>query len=149
MDTTRMTDRSRHVLKIAEAQAARLGAQAIEPEHILLALAIERNGVAGNILYYMGASTESIEDAILRSSTGASIITLPLQWSDESEHVVLRAQTEVKLLNHNYQGTEHLILGVVSTTNGRIPEILSDLGISPSSLRQEVYALLGHQLPAP
>jgi ATP-dependent Clp protease ATP-binding subunit ClpC len=142
----RMTDRARRVLSFAEREARRLGAAAVDPEHLLLALAFERGGVAAAALENLGAGLEQIAAALPPAPLSPVNGAEPLLWSSGTERAVARAYTELAPLGHNYVGTEHLVLGVVLTGGGKVPEVLNRLGVSAEKVQGEVYAILGHGL---
>jgi ATP-dependent Clp protease ATP-binding subunit ClpC len=56
------------------------------------------------------------------------------------------AMEELKLLNHNYVGTEHQLLGLLREKEGIAVHALLDLGLDLHEIRKEVYSLLGHDL---
>ncbi len=144
IDTTRMTDRSRKVLQIAEEQARLRGATHVLPEHVLLGLYLEGAGVAANALRYLGVADQAIEDLLPLHHRNVRNSTQPLAWDEGVLQAAERALEEAKRLHHNYVGTEHLALGIVHTGGGDIPRILANLNITPESVHEEVYRLLGH-----
>lgn len=145
IDTRRLTDRSRRVLALAESQATRLRAAAVEPEHLLLALAEEGQGVAANVLRRAGAEFEKLKVALeaIGPIADASPIS-PMPWSVRAEQIISRAHDEMRPMNHNYVGTEHLILAVSGEADGHVPRIFADCAVRPQDIRRETYELLGH-----
>jgi len=111
------------------------------PEHLLFALAAEGNGIASHVLRDLGAENEEIQLALSagRIATPGDKTT-PLPWDNVTKQVVLQSAAELVPLTHNYIGTEHLILGlsVVAT------ELFERVGIKPTEVRSDVYAILGH-----
>jgi hypothetical protein len=71
------------------------------------------------------------------------------RFTDRARRVVVLAQDEARLLNHNYIGTEHLLLGLVREGEGVAAEALESLGISLETVRHEVEAVIGRGLDAP
>lgn len=144
--TDRMTDHARGVLSSAEGEARRLGAAEVEPEHLLLGLALAKGGVSVFVLEDLSAGFEQIAALLPAPLSPVNDVEL-LPWSSASERAVARAHAEAVPLQHNYVGTEHLLLGVVLSGEGKVREILKRLGVSPERIRREVYAILGHELP--
>ncbi len=65
------------------------------------------------------------------------------RFTDRAKRVVVLAQVEARRLNHDYIGTEHLVLGLVAEEEGVAARALSELGISVENLRHEVEAAVG------
>jgi ATP-dependent Clp protease ATP-binding subunit ClpC len=71
------------------------------------------------------------------------------RFTDRARRVVVHAQEEARLLNHNYLGTEHLLLGLVSEGQGVAAKALESLGISLDGVRAQVQAIIGQGQSAP
>jgi ATP-dependent Clp protease ATP-binding subunit ClpA len=71
------------------------------------------------------------------------------RFTDQARRVVVLAQEEARLLNHNYIGTEHLLLGLLGETKGMAAKALESLGISPAAVRQQVEVIIGQGRQAP
>lgn len=69
------------------------------------------------------------------------------RFSQHARHVVLLAQQEARALGHDYLGTEHLLLGLLTEHAGLAARILSDLGINPQAIRKEVTEIIGRGPP--
>jgi ATP-dependent Clp protease ATP-binding subunit ClpC len=63
-------------------------------------------------------------------------------FTDRARRVVVLAQDEARLLNHDYLGTEHLLLGLIGEGEGVAAQVLMELGADLSSVRQRVIELL-------
>ena len=72
------------------------------------------------------------------------------RFTDGSRRVVVLAQDEARILNHNYIGTEHILLGLIHEGGGVAARALESLGISLDAVRQQVEAIIGrgHQAPS-
>ncbi len=145
VDTTRMTDRSRKVLQIAEKEARRRGATAVFPEHVLLGLLLEGSGVAAHVLHWLDVTVPAMESMFPSHDFKTPDSTEALPCDASVELVVERALKEAKLLNHHYIGTEHLILGVAFEGGNTAASMLDHLSITPEQLHRDVYRLLGHE----
>ena len=65
------------------------------------------------------------------------------RFTKRARHVLALAQEEAQRLNHNYIGTEHLLLGLVREESGVAARVLKDLGVEPKALRKGVEAMIG------
>ena len=65
------------------------------------------------------------------------------QFTDRARQAVVQAQQEARRLNHNYIGTEHLLLGLIREGDGVAAKALKSLGISLDQVRQEVEEIIG------
>ncbi len=71
------------------------------------------------------------------------------RFSDRSRRVVVLAQTEARRLDHNYIGTEHILLGLISEGEGVAARALESLGISLDAARQQVEEIIGQGQQVP
>jgi ATP-dependent Clp protease ATP-binding subunit ClpA len=65
------------------------------------------------------------------------------RFTDRARRVVVLAQEEARMLNHNYIGTEHILLGLIDEDEGVAAKALESLGISRKALRQQVKEIIG------
>ncbi len=72
-----------------------------------------------------------------------------VRFTDRARQVVVLAQDEARTLNHNYIGTEHILLGLVREDGGVAARALLALGISPQAVRQQVEEIIGRGQQAP
>ena len=71
------------------------------------------------------------------------------RFTDRARRVVVLAQEEARLLNHNYIGTEHILLGLIHEGEGVAAKALESLGISLEAVRNQVEEIIGHGGSAP
>jgi ATP-dependent Clp protease ATP-binding subunit ClpC len=71
------------------------------------------------------------------------------RFTDRARRVVVLAQEEARLLNHNYIGTEHILLGLLNEGEGIAAKALESLGISLSGVREQVVEIIGQGQQAP
>ena len=71
------------------------------------------------------------------------------RFTDRARRVVVLAQDEARMLNHNYIGTEHLLLGLIHEGEGVAAKALESLGISLEAVREQVEEIIGHGQQAP
>ena len=65
------------------------------------------------------------------------------RFTDRARRVVVLAQEEARLLNHNYIGTEHILLGLIHEGEGVAAKALESLGISLEAVRNQVEEIIG------
>src|ERR1017187_5525717 len=71
------------------------------------------------------------------------------RFTDRARRVVALAQEEARMLNHNYIGTEHILLGLIHEGEGVAAKALESLGISLEAVRQQVEEIIGQGQQAP
>jgi ATP-dependent Clp protease ATP-binding subunit ClpC len=71
------------------------------------------------------------------------------RFTDRARRVVVLAQEEARMLNHNYIGTEHILLGLIHEGEGVAAKALTSLGISLEAVRQQIEEIIGQGQQAP
>ena len=71
------------------------------------------------------------------------------RFTDRARRVVVLAQEDARMLNHNYIGTEHILLGLIHEGEGVAAQALESLGISLEAVRQQVEEIIGQGQQAP
>ncbi|WP_276526025.1 Clp protease N-terminal domain-containing protein, partial [Corynebacterium phoceense] len=66
------------------------------------------------------------------------------RFTDRARRVIVLAQEEARMLNHNYIGTEHILLGLIHEGEGVAAKALESMGISLEDVRREVEEIIGH-----
>uniref|UniRef100_A0A7C4QL93 ATP-dependent Clp protease ATP-binding subunit n=1 Tax=Schlesneria paludicola TaxID=360056 RepID=A0A7C4QL93_9PLAN len=142
----RFTDRARKVMQLANQEAQRFNHEYIGTEHILLGLVKEGSGVAANVLKNLDVDLRKIRlevEKIVQS--GPDMVTMgKLPHTPRAKKVIEYAMEEARNLNHNYVGTEHLLLGLIREQEGVAAQVLMNLGLKLEDVREEVLNLLGH-----
>jgi ATP-dependent Clp protease ATP-binding subunit ClpC len=142
----KFTDRARKVINLARQEAERLGHEFIGTEHILLGLVKEGSGVAANVLENLAVDLEKIRIEVEKyvSSPGETIsVSSSLPFTPKAKKVLELAMEEARNLEHNYIGTEHLLLGVLREQDGMAAQVLLNLGVKLEDVRAELMELLG------
>jgi hypothetical protein len=132
----RFTARARTTIAAASREAAVMSRTQIGPEHLLLGLLSEPDGMAARALAALGATPEQIRDragAGPASAAPADPRQLPL--SDRAKVTLGRGFHAALELGHNYIGTEHILLGLLADTKGAAATILGGLGITEQRAR--------------
>ncbi|MEM7204224.1 MAG: ATP-dependent Clp protease ATP-binding subunit [Planctomycetota bacterium] len=141
----RFTDRAKKVMSFARQEAQRFNHEYIGTEHILLGLVQEGSGVAANVLKNMSIDLEKIRLEVEKIvKTGPSMVTMgQLPFTPRAKKVLELSMEEASQLNHNYIGTEHLLLGLIKENEGIAAQVLMNLGIKLEDVREEVLEFLG------
>jgi ATP-dependent Clp protease ATP-binding subunit ClpC len=144
----RFTDRARKVMQLANQEAQRFNHEYIGTEHILLGLVKEGSGVAANVLKNLDIDLRKIRlevEKIVQS--GPDMVTMgKLPQTPRAKKVIEYSIEEARNLNHNYVGTEHLLLGLLREQEGVAAQVLMNLGLKLEDVREEVLNLLGHNM---
>ncbi|MBU4346388.1 MAG: ATP-dependent Clp protease ATP-binding subunit [Candidatus Omnitrophica bacterium] len=146
---SRFTERARKVIILAKEEARRFNHDYIGTEHILLGLVREGEGVAASVLEKLGISLESIRleiEKLVQPGPATQIIG-DIPFTPRAKKVLELAAEEARSLNHNYIGTEHLLLGLIREGEGIASQVLLNLGLDLNRVRNEVLELLGSALP--
>ena len=141
----RFTDRARKVVQLASQEAQRLNHEYIGTEHILLGLVSEGSGVAANVLKNLDIDIRKVRvevEKIVRA--GPDLVAAgKLPQTPRAKKVIEYAIQEARDLDHNYVGTEHLLLGLLREMEGVGAQVLMNLGLRLSNVRVEVLNLIG------
>jgi len=141
----RFTDRARKVMALANQEAQRFNHEYIGTEHILLGLVKEGSGVGANVLKNLGVDLRKVRLEVEKLvKSGPDMVTMgKLPQTPRAKKVIEFAIEEARNLNHNYVGTEHLLLGLLREHDGVAAQVLMNLGLKLEEVREEVLNLLG------
>jgi len=141
----RFTQRVRKVLFLARDEAGRLQHEYIGTEHLLLGIIREGEGIAANVLRRLGIEFERIQkeiEATVAPMNGpVSIGEIP--FTPRAKKVLELSIDEARLHNHNYVGTEHLLLALIREGEGIAADVLNRLGADHETVKREVMKALG------
>jgi ATP-dependent Clp protease ATP-binding subunit ClpC len=141
----RFTDRARKVMALAHQEAQRFNHEYIGTEHILLGLVKEGSGVGANVLKNLNVELRNVRLEVEKLvKSGPEMVTMgKLPQTPRAKKVIEYAIEEARNLNHNYVGTEHLLLGLLRERDGVAAQVLMNLGLKLDEVREEVLNLLG------
>ncbi len=142
----RFTDRARKVMQLANQEAQRFNHEYIGTEHVLLGLVKEGSGVAANVLKNLDVDLRKIRLEVEKLvQSGPEMVTMgKLPQTPRAKKVIEYSMEEARNLNHNYVGTEHILLGLLREQEGVAAQVLMNLGLKLEEVREEVLNLLGH-----
>src|SRR5580698_222375 len=148
----RFTDRARKVMQLANQEAQRFNHEYIGTEHILLGLVKEGSGVAANVLKNLDIDLRKIrlevEKIVQHGPGGEQVVMGRLPHTPRAKKVIDYSVEEARNLNHNYVGTEHLLLGLLREQEGVAAQVLMNLNLKLEEVCEEVLNLLGHGMDA-
>jgi ATPases with chaperone activity, ATP-binding subunit len=142
----KFTKRARNVLHLAQEEAQRLRHNYIGTEHLLLGLVREREGLAGKVLISLGLDLEKVREAVDSIiGRGDRAVFGEIGLTPRSKKVIEFAVEEARRLNHQYIGTEHILLGLIREGEGVAARVLESFGLSLSEVRVKIIQMLGEQ----
>ncbi|MBN18256.1 MAG: NDP-hexose 4-ketoreductase [Chloroflexi bacterium] len=139
----KFSERARRVLSLAQEEAKRFNHTHIDTEHILLGLLKEKEGVAATVLVNLGVDLSKAITAVefiisKRDKSGSGEIGL----TPRAKKVIELAVDEARRLNHNYIGTEHLLIGLLREGEGVAAGVLESLQVNLDNLREQTERVL-------
>ncbi len=138
------TERARRSIVLAQEEAQRLGNNYIGTEHILLGIISEGESLAAKVLESLGVNLAKVRqevEAIV--GRGGQTVQQEMVFTPRAKRVIELAFEEARQLNHNYIGTEHLLLGLIREGEGVAARVLTNLGVDPAKVRVQTTSLLG------
>lgn len=139
----RFTDDAQRVLSFAQEAALELGHDYVGTEHVLIGLIKVKTGVAAKALNELGLSAETIiedvETHIGRGNKKASSVYM----TPRVKHVLELAVEVANRMNHNYVGTEHILLGLLSDGGGVAVGLLRNHNIRANDIVEAIRNILG------
>jgi ATP-dependent Clp protease ATP-binding subunit ClpC len=132
-------------MALANQEAQRFNHEYIGTEHILLGLVKEGSGVGANVLKNLDVDLRKVRLEVEKLvKSGPDMVTMgKLPQTPRAKKVIEYAIEEARSLNHNYVGTEHLLLGLLREHDGVAAQVLMNLGLKLEEVREEVLNLLG------
>lgn len=145
----RFTERAQKVLIIAQQEAAALGFNYVGTEHLLLGLVKEGKGIAAQVLRGMGVDSEKVIEKIeeLTGRGDQSAAPQMIYLTPRTKRVLELSVLEARRMNHNYVGTEHLLLGLIREGEGVAAKVLRDLNVDLGKAREEIIKTLSSGVP--
>lgn len=144
----RFTQRARRVLSLAHQEAERLRFDTIETEHLLLGLILEENGIARRVLTELGLEAARVKEVVELISGFGQYQGGKIELSQGVQQVLEYALDEARKMGHHYVGTEHLLLGLVQSSDGQALEVLRKVGVTPEQIRRQTRRVLQENTPS-
>ncbi len=145
----RFNDRAKRVLALAQDEAIRFNHNYIGTEHLLLGLVREGEGVAARVLDSLGVELSKVRRAVEFTIGRGDATSSPseITLAPPMKKAVELAIDEARRLGHSHVGTEHLLLGIVRSSESAAAKVLGSLGVEVENVRQQVIATLDQPHP--
>lgn len=136
----KFTNRAKQVIKLAKKEAQRLNHNYLGTEHLLLGLLKLGQGIAVNVLRNLNLDYETVRNEVERIVGYGPEIQVygDPALTGKVKKVFEYANEEASSLNHNYVGTEHLLLALLRETDGVASQVLENLNVNLKDIRKEV-----------
>ena len=140
----KFTERARRVIAMAESEAKKLNHNYVGTEHILLGLVKEKKGIAGKVLSEEANLKENQIIDVIKSiiGKGKTKVDGTIGLTPRSKKVLNLSMEEARKLNHNYIGTEHILLGLIAEGEGVAIRILQEVGVDLEKVKKEIMDIL-------
>jgi ATP-dependent Clp protease ATP-binding subunit ClpC len=140
----RFTEQARQAMQLANQEAVRFHHEYVGTEHILLGLVREGNGSAAALLARLGVELRMVRLGLEKIVQWGPAVaaTGKLPQTPRAKKVIEYSIEEARNLNHNYVGTEHLLLGLLREQEGVAAQVLMNLGLRMAEVRDTLLALL-------
>ena len=144
----RFTDRARRVVVLAQEEARMLNHSYIGTEHILLALIDEGDGTGIKALESLGISLDAVRQQVEEIiGQGQQAPSGHIPFTPRAKKVLELSLREAVQLEHDYIGTEHILLGLIREGDGVAAQVLVKLGADLNRVRQQVIQLISGRQP--
>ncbi|MBN1360847.1 MAG: hypothetical protein JW993_09655 [Sedimentisphaerales bacterium] len=143
----RFTEHARNVIGLAQREAQRFGNEYVGTEHLLWGLAKENHGVAAATLAHFQVDLKPLRkevEALLDQRPHVEEVE-KLPESAKAKDVIAHAVEEARAMNHNFVGTEHLLLGLLRDPESVAGQVLMKLGLQLDPVREAVREIAGRQ----
>jgi len=139
----RFTDRARRVIVLAQEEARTLRHDYVGPEHVLLGLVDEGEGVASTVLESMGIGSEVVRQRVEEATgSGERAPSGRIPFIPQTKELLKLALGESQQLGHHYIGTEHILLGLMRQPDSKAAQVLAALGADLNGAREEIIRVL-------
>ena len=139
----KFSERARRALTYAQEEAQRFNHNYIGTEHILLGLIRESEGIAAKVLTNLGVDLNKVRSAVeFIIGRGGKMSSAEIGLTPRAKKVIELAVDEARRFNHNYVGTEHLLLGLLREGEGVAGGVLESLGVNLEQARTETTRVL-------
>ena len=139
----RFTDDAQRVLSFAQEAALELGHDYVGTEHVLIGLTKVKNGVAAKALEELNIVTEDIFEAVEEQVGRGNKKATSIYVTPRVKNVLELAVQVANRMNHNYVGTEHILLGLLSDGGGVAVGILRAMNIRTDDIVEAIRHILG------
>ena len=139
----KFTERAKKVLVLSQSEAQRLNHNYIGTEHLLLGLVAEGEGIAAKVLTNLNVGLDQVRSSVtFIIGRGDRMVIGDISLTPRAKKVIDLAVDEARQLNHNYIGTEHLLLGLIREGEGIAAGVLESLGVDMEHARGQILDIV-------
>ena len=131
----------------AQQAAAEFGQNYIGTEHILIGITSTPGSMATQILSALGASAATVHHNVEAALKRGVNQPGEMVFTPGAKRAIEMAFNEARLLNHNYVGTEHLLLGIICEEDGLGARVLRDLNVDRKAVRDRAAMIVREKAP--
>ena len=148
MNLNKFTLKSQEALENAQTSAMEFNHPQIEPEHLLLSLITQEEGLVRNILFKLEANPDAVETRIREVLSGMPRVSgqSRVYLSPDLSHILDAAQKEASRMKDVYVTVEHLLLALSTEKSSRASEILNSFGVTKDNIYKTMVELRGNRL---
>ena len=140
------TEKANTALNLAISSAQELGHTYVGTEHILLGLVKEGSGVASVVLSQCGLDETALYNLITDSiGKGSYCVLTPDDFTPRTKRVMQMAVVNSAKMGHNYVGTEHLLISILSERDSFAVRFLNELSVNPTSVITAIKSSLSDE----
>ncbi|NET40998.1 ATP-dependent Clp protease ATP-binding subunit [Okeania sp. SIO2B3] len=140
----RFTEQSIKVIMLAQEEARRLGHNFVGTEQILLGLISEGTGIAAKVLKEYNVNLKDARNEVEQIiGRGSGFTPAEIPFTPRVKRMLEVSLEEARKLDHNYIGTEHLLLALLQDSEGVAAKVLDNLGVDRSKIRTQIIRSLG------
>ena len=139
----RFTDDAQRVLSLAQDAALELGHDYVGTEHVLIGLTKVKQGVAAKALQELDINTDDIIEDVIQAVGKGNKKSSSVYMTPRVKHILELAVEVANRMNHNYVGTEHILLGLLSDGGGVAVGLLRNRNIRNNDIVDSIRNLLG------
>ncbi len=144
MNPDRLTTKAQEVLQSLQTIAQERGQQALDPEHLLLALLEQKDGIVDATLRQMNVAPDIVRADLLKAlEKKASVSGGQPYMSRELNSILDKAEAQAKGLQDDFTSTEHLLLGILKEPQSEAAEILNKNGVTSDGVLKALASVRG------
>ena len=147
MNAQKLTQKSLEALQEAQSIASRNSNQAVDQQHLLLALLSQENGLVPQLFVKMDIAPENIEAALTRAVDDIPKVQVggraqdSVYISSDLDKAFAEAESEASRMKDEYVSVEHLVMGIMDSPNSALKEIFKTFGVTKTKFLKVLQAV--------
>ena len=150
MNAQKLTQKSLEALQEAQSIASRNSNQAVDQQHLLLALLSQENGLVPQLFVKMDIAPENIEAALTRAVDDIPKVQVggraqdSVYISSDLDKAFAEAESEASRMKDEYVSVEHLVMGIMDSPNSAVKEIFKTFGVTKTKFLKVLQTVRGN-----